>query len=295
MNAGLIGLGKMGSGIARNLLRGGHGLTVYNRTAGRAEALRSDGARIANSVAEACASGVVMTMVADDAALESVVYGEKGILASLPLGGIHISFSTISVALSDRLAADHLAARQEYVAAPVFGRPEAAASAALIVVAAGPVLSIERAKPLFSSMSSRLVVFGEKPSLANVVKLCGNFLFACVIETLAETYAFARKSGVDPTVLHDFLTSAMFNTPIYKMYGSLITEGKFEPAGFAARLGFKDIRLVLQAAESAAVPMPVASVIHDRLVTAIARGNEKSDWSVLGRIASEDAGLAPVK
>ena len=295
MDAGLIGLGKMGSGIARNLLGGGHGLTVYNRTAGRAEALRSDGARIANSVAEACASGVVMTMVADDAALESVVYGEKGILASLPLGGIHISFSTISVALSDRLAADHSAARQEYVAAPVFGRPEAAASAALIVVAAVSVLSIERAKPLLSSMSARLVVFGEKPSLANVVKLCGNFLFACVIETLAETYAFARKSGVDPTVLHDFLTSAMFNTPIYKMYGSLITGSKFEPAGFEARLGFKDIRLVLQAAESAAVPMPVASVIHDRLVTAIARRNEKSDWSVLGRIAAEDAGLAPVK
>ena len=295
MDAGLIGLGKMGKGIARNLLRGGHGLTVYNRTTERAEALRGDRARVARSVVEACGSGVVMTMVANDVALESVVYGEKGILASLPAGGVHISLSTISVALSDRLAADHGRARQEYVAAPVFGRPEAAASATLIVVAAGPAASIERAKPLFASMGSRLMVFGEKPSLANVVKLCGNFLFVCVIETLAETFAFARKSGVDPAVLHDFLTSTMLNTPIYKMYGSMLTQDKYEPAGFETRLGFKDVRLVLQAAESAAVPMPVASVIHDRLVTAIARGNAEKDWSVLGRIAAEDAGLPPIK
>jgi 3-hydroxyisobutyrate dehydrogenase-like beta-hydroxyacid dehydrogenase len=295
MDAGLIGLGKMGSGIARNLLRGGHGLTVYNRTTERAEALRGDGALIAGSIAEACGSGVVMTMVADDVALEGLAYGEKGLLASLPAGGLHISLSTISVALSDRLAADHARARQEYVAAPVFGRPEAAASAALIVVAAGPAASIERAKPLLASMGSRLVVFGAKPSLANVVKLCGNFLIACVIETLAETMAFARKSGVDPALLHDFLTSSMFNTPIYKTYGSMIIQDNYEPAGFETRLGFKDVRLVLQAAESAAVPMPVASVIHDRLVTAIARGNAKKDWSVLGRIAAEDAGLPPIK
>jgi 3-hydroxyisobutyrate dehydrogenase-like beta-hydroxyacid dehydrogenase len=295
VDAGLIGLGKMGNGIARNLLRGGHALTVYNRTVERAEALRNDGARIASSVADACGSGVVLTMVADDAALESVVYGERGILASLPAGGVHISLSTISVALSDRLAADHARAPQEYVAAPVFGRPEAAASAALIVVAAGPTTGIERAKPLFSEMGSKLVVLGEKPSLANVVKLCGNFLFVCVIETLAEAFAFARKSGVDPTVLYDFLTSTMFSTPIYKMYGSMITRDKYEPAGFETRLGFKDVRLVLQAAESAAVPMPVASVIHDRLVTAIARGNAEKDWSVLGRIAAEDAGLPPIK
>jgi 3-hydroxyisobutyrate dehydrogenase-like beta-hydroxyacid dehydrogenase len=295
MDAGLIGLGKMGKGIARNLLKGGHGLTVYNRTAHRAEALRSDGAHIASSVAEACSAGVILTMVADDAALESVVYGEKGILPSLPAGGLHISLSTISVALSDRLAADHLRARQEYVSAPVFGRPEAAASASLIVVAAGPAASIERAQPLLSSIGSKLVIFGEKPSLANVVKLCGNFLFVSVIETLAETFAFARKSDIDPMVLYDFLTGNMLNTPLYKTYGSMITQENYEPAGFETKLGFKDVRLVLQAAESAGVPMPVASVIHDRLVTAIARGNAEKDWSVLGRIAAEDAGLPPMK
>jgi len=295
MDAGLIGLGHMGSGIATSLLHAGHRLAVYNRTAGRAEALRSEGARVVRSIAEACSSGVVLSMLADDAAVEHVVYGEKGVLASLPAGGLHISVSTISVALSDRLAADHARAGQAYVAAPVFGRPEAAASAGLIVVAAGAARSMERAKPLLAAMGPKLVVFGEKPSLANVVKLAGNFLLSSVIESLAETYAFARKCGVDAAVLHDFFTGTIFTAPVYKLYGGLIVEDRHEPAGFAAKLGCKDVRLVLQAAESAAVPMPIASVVHGRFVTAIARGNADKDWSVLGRVAAEDAGLTPAK
>jgi 3-hydroxyisobutyrate dehydrogenase-like beta-hydroxyacid dehydrogenase len=295
MDAGLIGLGHMGSGIAKSLLRGGHRLAVYNRTAGRAEALRSEGARVVSSIAEACSSGVVLSMLADDAAVELMVYDEKGVLASLPAGGLHISLSTNSVALSDRLAADHARAGQEYVAAPVFGRPEAAAAAGLIVVAAGAARSMERAKPLLGAMGPKLMVFGEEPSLANVVKLSGNFLLSSVIESLGETYAFARKSGVDAAVLHDFFTTTIFTAPVYKMYGGLIVEGKHEPAGFAAKLGLKDVRLVLQAAESAAVPMPIASVVRDRFVAAIARGNADKDWSVLGRVAAEDAGLTPAK
>lgn len=295
MNAGLIGLGKMGAGIASSLLRAGHKVTVYNRTAGRAEGLRSEGARVVDSITEVCEPGVVLTMLADDAALESVVYGEKGVLSSLPAGGLHVSLSTISVALSDRLATDHARAHQEYLAAPVFGRPEAAASAGLIVVAAGPANTVERAKPLFAAMGPRLVTFGEKPSLANVVKLSGNFLLGSVIESLAETMALARKSGIDPALLHDFLTSTLFNAPVYKAYGAMIVEGRHEPAGFQATLGLKDVHLVLQAAEAVSVPMPVASVVHDRLVTAIARGNADKDWSILGRLAAEDARLPPVK
>jgi 3-hydroxyisobutyrate dehydrogenase-like beta-hydroxyacid dehydrogenase len=295
MDAGLIGLGKMGAGIARSLLRGGHRLTVYNRTASRAEALRGEGARVAGSIAEACGPGVVLTMLADDAALESIVYADGGVLASLPAGGLHVSLSTISVALSDRLAADHARARQDYLAAPVFGRPEAAAAGGLIVVAAGQASSLERAKPLFAAMGPRLVPFGEKPSLANVVKLSGNFLLSSVIESLAETIALARKSGIDPAALHDFLTSTLFNAPVYKTYGAMIVDGRHEPAGFEATLGLKDVRLVLQAAESASVPMPMASVVHDRFVTAIARGNANKDWSVLGRLAAEDAGLSPAR
>jgi len=295
MEAGLIGIGKMGSGIAKNLLQSGHRLTLYNRTASRAEPFLGQGARVAVAVADACSSGVVLTMLADDAALESVVYGERGLLAALPAGGLHVSLSTISVALSERLTADHAHRKQEFVAAPVFGRPEAAASASLVVVAAGAANSIDRAKPLFQAMGPKLVLFGEKPSLANVVKLSGNFLLSSALESLAEAFAFARKNGVEPQALLDLLTSTLFSAPVYKMYGGLIVAGKYEPAGFATKLGFKDLRLVLEAAQAAAVPMPVASVVRDRLVTAIARGNSDKDWSVLGRIADDDAGLPPVR
>ena len=295
MEAGLIGLGRMGTGIAKSLLRSGHRLTVFNRTRERAELLRADGANVARSVAEACQSGVVLTMVADDAALEALVFGEDAIRASLRAGGLHVSLSTISVALSDRLAAEHTKAGQQFVAAPVFGRPEAAESAKLSVVAAGPSASVQRCKPLFESMGPKLLVVGERPSMANVVKLSGNFLIATVLESLAEALTFARKSGVDPGVLLDFLTTTMFTAPVYKSYGELIVQGKHEPAGFALPLGLKDLRLVLQAAESAGVPMPIASVLRDRFITALARGNQDKDWSVIGRVAAEDAGLPSLR
>jgi 3-hydroxyisobutyrate dehydrogenase-like beta-hydroxyacid dehydrogenase len=237
----------------------------------------------------------VITMLADDAAVEAQVFGKEGILASLPRGAVHISCSTISVALSDKLTAEHAKAGQEFVSAPVFGRPEAAEAAKLAVVAAGPKSSIDRSKTIFEAMGPKLWVVGDKPSLANVVKLSGNFLIATVLESLAEAIAFARKSGVDPAGLLDFLTSTLFNAPVYKTYGGLIVEGKYEPAGFALPLGLKDVRLVLQAAESQSVPMPIASVLRDRFLTALARGNEHSDWSVIGRVAAEDAGLAATK
>ena len=295
MEVGLIGLGRMGAGIAKSLLRAGHHLTVFNRTRQRAEALRAEGAMVAGSVAEACRGEAVLTMVADDAALETVVFDDGGILGSLPRGGIHVSLSTISVALSDRLTAEHAKAGQEYVAAPVFGRPEAAEAAKLAVVAAGPAASVERCKPLFEVMGPKLFVVGERPSMANVVKLSGNFLIATVLESLAEALAFARKSGVDPGALLEFLTTTMFTAPVYKTYGELIVQGKHEPAGFSLPLGLKDVRLVLQAAEAASVPMPIASVLRDRFVTAMARGNQDKDWSVIGRVAAEDAGLPSIR
>jgi 3-hydroxyisobutyrate dehydrogenase-like beta-hydroxyacid dehydrogenase len=293
MDVGLIGLGGMGTGMAKSLLRGGHRVTVFNRTRSRAEALQADGAIVATTTAEACRSGIVMTMVADDAALESQVFSDAGILASLPRGGVHISCSTVSVALSDRLTAAHSAAGQEFVSCPVFGRPDAAEAGRLAVVAAGPTQTVERCKPLFESFGAKLLVVGEKPSLANVVKLSGNFLIASVLESLSEAVAFARKSGVDAAVLVDFLTSTLFNAPVYKIYGGLIVEGNYDKVGFALPLGLKDIRLVLQAAEAQSVPMPVASVVRDRFLTAMARGNANKDWSALGLIAAQDAGLAP--
>lgn len=293
MDVGLIGLGGMGTGMAKSLLRAGHGVTVFNRTRARADALKADGAMVAATIADACRTGIVMTMVADDAALESQVFGDAGILASLPRNGIHISCSTIGVALSDRLTAAHSAAGQEFISCPVFGRPDAAEAGRLAVVAAGPANAVERCKPLFEAFGPKLLILGEKPSLANVVKLSGNFLIASVLESLSEAIAFARKSGVDAATLLDFLTSTLFNAPVYKTYGGLIVEGNYDKVGFALPLGLKDVRLVLQAAEAKSVPMPIASVVRDRFLTAMARGNENKDWSALGLIAAEDAGLPP--
>jgi 3-hydroxyisobutyrate dehydrogenase-like beta-hydroxyacid dehydrogenase len=291
MQASIIGLGSMGSGIAKSLLRGGHQITVYNRSSQRAEALRAAGALPVFSLAEACNSSVVFTMLSDDAALESVVFGAGGMLESLPANAVHVSLSTISVALSETLGAAHARAGQKFLAAPVFGRPEAAEAAKLAIVVAGDPAALEQCKPLFNSMGPKLWYVGEKSSLANTVKLSGNFLIASVLESLAEALAFARKSGVDPAALMEFLTSTLFNAPVYKTYGALIVEGKHEPAGFATKLGLKDVRLVLQAAEAANVPMPIASVVRDRFVTAMARGNAEKDWSILGRTAAQDAGL----
>lgn len=291
MEVGLIGLGRMGTGIAKSLLRAGHHVTAYNRTRERAERLRPDGAVVAGSVAEACRGEAVLTMLADDAALEAVVFGEAGILASLKRGAVHASLSTISVALSDRLAVEHVRAKQEYVSAPVFGRPEAADAGRLAVMAAGAPATVQRCKPLFEAMGPKLLVVSEQPGMANTVKLAGNFLVASVLESLAEAIAFAKKSGVDMNMLVEFLTGTLFPAPVYKVYSDLIVRGKYEPADFVAKLGLKDVRLVLEAAESQGVPMPIASVLRDRLLTAIARGNGESDWSVLGRVAQEDAGM----
>jgi 3-hydroxyisobutyrate dehydrogenase-like beta-hydroxyacid dehydrogenase len=289
---GLIGLGKMGSGIAKSLLRAGDRITVYNRTRSRAEALRSQGAIVAGSIAEACGGDAVLTMLADDAAVESTVFGDGGILKSLPRGGLHISHSTISVALSDGLAAEHAKAGQEFVSAPVFGRPEAAEAGKLFVVAAGPKSAVARCKPLLEALGPKLLVIGERPSMANVVKLTGNFLIANVLESLGEALSFAGKSGLDAATVLDFFTSTLFDAPIYKNYGRLIIEGNYDHVGFALPLGLKDVRLVLQAAEAQTVPMPIASLLRDRFLEAMARGYDKKDWSVIARVTAEDAGLA---
>jgi 3-hydroxyisobutyrate dehydrogenase-like beta-hydroxyacid dehydrogenase len=291
MDAALIGLGQMGTGIAKSLLRAGHRLKLYNRTATRAKALAGDGAVPVSSVAEACQESIVMTMLANDAAVEAVTFGEGGIAASLKAEAVHVSLSTISVALSERLTAEHARLGQEYVAAPVFGRPDAAEAARLAVVTAGRPEAVRRCKPLLEAIGPKVLAAGERPAIANVIKLIGNFLLGSVIESLSEAFAFGRKSGVDEELLFEFLTTALFPAPVYRNYGEAILRKRFEPASFAALLGLKDIQLVLAAAEARSVPMPLASVLRDRLLTAIARGSAESDWSVLGRIAAEDAGL----
>jgi 3-hydroxyisobutyrate dehydrogenase-like beta-hydroxyacid dehydrogenase len=292
MNIAFIGLGNMGSAMATNLIKAGHTLTVFNRSRARADALKSLGARVASTPGEAAAGAeVAITMLADDHAVESVVFGKGNILDSLPPNATHISMSTISVALSRRLAAAHAEHKQHYVAAPVFGRPEAAAAAKLFIVAAGSATQIERCHPLFNAVGQKTFIAGEDASGANLMKLTGNFLITAVIEGLAESFALMRKSGLDANLFHEILTNSLFNAPIYKTYGALINSQKFEPAGFKLPLGMKDNRLLLAAAEEAAVPMPMASLVRDRFLAAMAQGMSESDWSAISRISAKEAGL----
>jgi 3-hydroxyisobutyrate dehydrogenase-like beta-hydroxyacid dehydrogenase len=290
MKVGFVGLGRMGAGMAANLVAAGHEVTVWNRSPERTRALVEKGARSAASVADACGGDVVVTMLADDDALESVVLGPSGVLAALRVGAIHVSMSTIGVALSERLAAAHAQARQRFVAAPVFGRPDAAAAGKLFIVAAGAAEAVEACTPLFTVMGQRTFVVAERPPAANLVKLSGNFLLGAVIESLGEAFALVAKAGVDPHAYLDFLTSTLFTAPVYKGYGAMIVDRKFQPAGFAAPLGAKDIRLTLAAAEALRVPMPLASLLRDRFLALLAHGGDALDWSAIGALAAADAG-----
>jgi 3-hydroxyisobutyrate dehydrogenase-like beta-hydroxyacid dehydrogenase len=290
MKVGFVGLGNMGSAMASSLLKAGHEVTVHNRTSSKAQQLVDQGAKFAAQIADACRGDAVLTMLADDAAVESVVFANGGVLESLGKGAIHISSSTISVALSDRLTAAHQQSGQRFVAAPVFGRPEAAAAAKLFIAAAGPSDALDACARIFEAIGQKTFYFGDKPPLANLVKLSGNFLIASVIESLSEAMALVSKGGLDQRQYLDFLTATVFNAPVYKTYGGLIAEKKFTPPGFIAPLGLKDVRLTLAAGESLRVPLPLASLIRDRLLTLLARGGESLDWSAISQIAAEDSG-----
>lgn len=289
MDVGFIGLGHMGQAMARNLIKAGHRLVAYNRTRSKAEAL--EGAEIAERPGDACRGEVVITMLADDQTVEGVVFGAGNILAALGPGKAHISMSTISVALSERLAEAHAEAGQVYLAAPVFGRPDAAAAAKLFIVAAGEAGAIDRYRPLFEAIGQRIFTIGERQSAANVVKLSGNFLITAVLESLGEAFALIRKSGIDEGRYLEILTNTLFSAPIYKTYGAIIAEQRYEPAGFKLSLGLKDIRLALAAAEAKATPMPVASLVRDHFLAAIAQGEGDADWSALARVVARNAGL----
>jgi 3-hydroxyisobutyrate dehydrogenase-like beta-hydroxyacid dehydrogenase len=291
MKVGFIGLGRMGAGMAANLLRAGHDVAVYNRSAAKTRPLVEQGARIAAHVRDACDGEAVITMLADDGAVESVVFGRDGLMEGLRAGAIHVSMSTISVALSEKLAAAHASTGQAFAAAPVFGRPEAAAAGKLFIVTAGPTAVVDRCGPLFDAMGQKTFSVGDAPQAANLVKLSGNFLIAAAIEGLGEALALVRKAGIDGRQYLDLLTSTLFTAPLYKTYGGQIADQKFEPAGFAAPLGEKDIRLTIAAAEALRVPMPLASLLRDRLLTVLARGGDALDWSAIGQLAANDAGL----
>jgi 3-hydroxyisobutyrate dehydrogenase-like beta-hydroxyacid dehydrogenase len=291
MDVGFVGLGKMGRGMAASLLRHGHRLSIYNRTPGKGEDLVRAGAKPVTRVGDACQGEVVFTMLADDRALESVVYQDHGILGSLQKSALHISSSTISVALAERLSVDHAELGQRFVSATVFGLPDVAAAGALSVVAAGGPNALDLATPLLESVGKKVFFLPGMPRNANLVKLSGNFLIAAAIEAIGEALALIAKGGIAEDEYLKIITTALFDLPIYKNYGAAIATRKFEPAKFTALLARKDIRLALAAAYELQVALPLCDLLHRRFLTLLANGGENLDWSAIGSLAAKDAGL----
>jgi 3-hydroxyisobutyrate dehydrogenase-like beta-hydroxyacid dehydrogenase len=290
MDLGFIGLGNMGYAMAQTLLRAGHSVALWNRTRARAETLAaSSGARVAESPAGAARGAeVVLTSVADDAATAAVVLGTgdgeaEPLIRGLAPGAVHVSLSTISPAVSKRLDEAHKAAGQEYVAAPVIGRPDAADRGELVVLAAGPAPTLDRCAPVFGVIGSRTHRLGGSPERANAVKVAANFVMAAMLEVFGEAYALAEGYGVDAAALLGVLEDSMLRPEVLDAYGKRIAKSDFKPAGFRLKLGLKDVDLALGAGESAALQMPFASVLRDRFLVAIARGLEDQDWSAMAR------------
>jgi len=289
MDVGFIGLGFMGRAMAANLIKAGHRVTVHNRTRSRSEELSATGALIAETPGEACRGQAVITCLADDRAVEAMVFGAYGVVSALAPGSIHVSMSTISVELTERLTAAHSEQGQHFVAAPVFGRPDAAALGRLMIVAAGEEKALKRCQPLFDALGQTKVV-GSEPRAAAMLKLLGNFLLVSTVEALAEAVTLLRKSGIDPQVCLNALTDTLFAAPVHKLYAGRILGEQYEP-GFRMKLGQKDIGLALAAAASARVPLPSAEFLQKRLEIGATRGLENKDLAALGLICSQDAGL----
>ena len=289
---GFVGLGAMGLPMATNLLAAGFHLTVYNRTASKAEPLIAKGARRAERAGDvAHPGGIVVSMLADDASVKALVTGEDALADRIAPDGIHLSMSTVSPATTRELAAYHAMRGSVMVAAPVFGRPIQAQAKQLRVCVSGPADAKAKVRPIIEAMGQEVFDFGDNPGAANVVKLAGNFMIAAALEAMGEAVAMMRKSGVDPAVALEMLVKTIFAAPVYQGYGPVIAHGVFTPAGFRLPLGLKDIDLVLETARAANVPMPTASLLRDRFISAIAKGRADLDWSAIALGAADDAGL----
>jgi 3-hydroxyisobutyrate dehydrogenase-like beta-hydroxyacid dehydrogenase len=290
MKIGFIGLGAMGKGIAAQLVKAGHEVVVWNRSRGAVDELVAAGAIAADSATTAAKAGMLHTMLADDGALRAVLY-DGGVLDALPRGAAHVNHATISVALAKELAAAHRARGVDYVSAPVFGRPDAAAAGKLHVLVAGDAAAVERVMPQLTAIGHSLWPFGEAPERANVAKIAGNFMIASAIETMAEATTLTRAHGVEARDFLDMITGTLFAAPVYKTYAGLIAERRYSPAGFGLRLGYKDASLTLAAAHDMQVPMPTAGVLRDAFLDALANGDGDLDWSALADVAARRAHL----
>jgi len=290
MEVGFIGLGRMGQAIAGRILGAGHDLVVYNRTAAKAYELEHAGAKVAANVGEAAAGReVVFTMLTDDVALKNVA--DNGLIAELPNGAIHVPMGTHSVTALAELDAAHKAAGQILVAAPVLGRPDAAAAGQLGIVPAGPPEAIEKLAPIFEVVGRKSFNAGTNPAGAAAVKLANNMVLGCAIEAMGEGFVLTQKFGVDPDVFNDVLTDGLFASPAYKVYGGIIANQSYDQAGFTAALGLKDANLMLAAGQAASVPLPSCNVYRDSLLSAIAHGEEDLDWAVIARVRARASGI----
>ena len=290
---GFVGLGNMGLNMAKNLISADYHLQIYNRTATKAKELEASSITICESPALA-ADGVdfIITMLSEDEVLKDAVLGNEGILKGLPKKSLHISMSTISPETSQLLAKHHEDSGNFYIAAPVFGRPEAAASKKLFIVTSGKKQYKEMARPILECLGQGIFDFGEGPGGANVVKIAGNFMIMASLEMMAEAFTLAEKNGLDRLQVAEFFGSTLFNAPIYQNYGKLIAKKQYEPVGFKAKLGYKDARLAFRLSQQSETPMPVATAVHNRLLSAVAKGWGEADWvEGFGRGVSEDAGL----
>jgi 3-hydroxyisobutyrate dehydrogenase-like beta-hydroxyacid dehydrogenase len=290
MDIGFIGLGKMGKAIAGRLVSAGHKVRVWNRSPGPVQELVAKGAEAVSRPADAARADFLVSILANDAAVRAVVIDE-GVLEGAKPGLIHLNLATVSVALAKELAEAHAERNLGYVAAPVFGRPDAAAEGRLNIVVAGDPAAIERAQPVLSVIGQKTWPIGDRAERANAVKIAGNFMIASAIETMAEAVALTRAHGIGAADFLNILTSTLFAAPVYKLYGGMIAAEKYQPAGFDAALGLKDIRLALAAADVHNVPLPFASILRDNYMELLATGGAEKDWSALGELAARRAGL----
>jgi 3-hydroxyisobutyrate dehydrogenase-like beta-hydroxyacid dehydrogenase len=290
---GFIGLGGMGLNMAKNLIAAGYHLHVYNRSISKADELEQTAISKCKTPAEAASNvSIVITMLSDDDVVKETVTGRDGILQTLQKGGVHISMSTISPDIAQELANLHQSAGSSYLAAPVFGRPEAAAAKKLWICVSGSPQAKETARPILECLGQGITDFGEDAGGANVVKIAGNFMIMSSLEIMAEAYTLAEKHGLDRSKVADFFGSTMFNAPIYQNYGKLIANKQYEPVGFKAKLGYKDARLAFKLAQQSETPMPIGTAIHNRLLSAVAKGWGERDWvEAVSRGVGEDAGV----
>jgi 3-hydroxyisobutyrate dehydrogenase-like beta-hydroxyacid dehydrogenase len=292
---GFIGLGHMGTAMAANLGAAGYRVTAYVRRPAQMESSAALGLKATAEIADVFDRDIVISMLPDDNAVRDVVFGREdlgiaGLASGLKPGALHLCMSTISTSMASRVAAEHARQGQGYVAAPVFGNPEAAKAHQLFIIAAGAASDIERCQPLFDILGQKTFVVGTDPSQANLVKLLGNMMTATTLEVLGEVVAVALKRGLNPKSFMDIMTSTMFGGRVHKLYGDKIVAQSYAPC-FVLPLVLKDIRLALAEAEAAGAPMPSVNVVRDRLITGISRGYADLDWTALGLIAAQEAGL----